>query len=463
MKPFTHTGVWWLPGRPDESLSGTLTFSPESGITMELFGTLNIGPDFVNPKIIVGTADAEDITLLDCIEIGFRATNPPAQRFRVRLAAMGAHIPDLDSRGFDRLSLKFSHLTEWSQMNGLGMEWNNPSFSRVVTYQRPPERMVNSSLGTIRLFLSLNTNVETRHSISLTQSATLGIKGNQPLKLEEWFGRLIFPLANFLTLATGYPNVPTEVLAWPSPIKIEGEQSLESSSNVLRVLIETTSPKDGEKWLFPQEMLFTLDDIEDDFEMLISRWLDFSKELDSVCDLYFAVQSHSQMFLQHKFLNLVQGLETFHRRRRRNKVRSSPEYEATIATALGAVPETEREWLEELFSSKNEPSLRDRLEDIMNEVGDALSRLVPDRERFIQLVRDTRNYLTHFSKNLRRRSSHGPSLYLLKEQVQCVLLTCMLIELGIPSGTVGGWVERNNQYRALHQWAKEHGLLQPPS
>jgi len=38
MEGFTCRGVWWLPKQEEDRLSGTVTFDPDDGLTLDLIG-----------------------------------------------------------------------------------------------------------------------------------------------------------------------------------------------------------------------------------------------------------------------------------------------------------------------------------------------------------------------------------------------------------------------------------------
>jgi hypothetical protein len=74
---------------------------------------------------------------------------------------------------------------------------------------------------------------------------------------------------------------------------------------------------EDERIVRPDDMLFTLADITDHFSETIDTWLRISNELDSVCNLFFSVQ-YRESYVEHEFMNAVQAVESYHRRRFKN-------------------------------------------------------------------------------------------------------------------------------------------------
>jgi len=106
-EPLRRDGQFWLPGSPDRSCFGQLSFDPTSGIDLKLFGSLKQIPEsFNNP-------DVRDGLLHGLLENGapislfgsFRKSHQisfgggfPREIYRVNLAAIGIHAASPDER-----------------------------------------------------------------------------------------------------------------------------------------------------------------------------------------------------------------------------------------------------------------------------------------------------------------------------------------------------------------------------
>lgn len=78
MDPQVFKGSWYIPDKPDHRLGGTLDFTTESGLHLELYGGF-AGADtrIVRYPAIWGvTTEGKRITLLDCFETSRTTTYP---------------------------------------------------------------------------------------------------------------------------------------------------------------------------------------------------------------------------------------------------------------------------------------------------------------------------------------------------------------------------------------------------
>ncbi len=77
----------------------------------------------------------------------------------------------------------------------------------------------------------------------------------------------------------------------------------------------------------------------------------------------------------------------------------------------------------------HEFSLRKRLKEILEKLGDIASMLIQEMDKFIDDVVNTRNFLTHYDKTLKEKSRGGHELYKISEQLRFIVEVCMLTEL----------------------------------
>jgi len=72
MEEFEHKGAWFVPERPEQRLSGTLTFSLNEGGVLEPVGSFEDEPhmgSMLRPDLIPGeSSDGRRITLCRCFE-----------------------------------------------------------------------------------------------------------------------------------------------------------------------------------------------------------------------------------------------------------------------------------------------------------------------------------------------------------------------------------------------------------
>ena len=127
VQPFSASGTWWLPERSDQRVAGTLHFDPESGLRLELLGTFGgdgdgehsvFSPFGNDVPVILGLANAQHMSLIDCLGLGQQLEIPGIIRasFSARFLLRGRTFAGADIR-FSTAYLSLEYLEEWS---GLG-------------------------------------------------------------------------------------------------------------------------------------------------------------------------------------------------------------------------------------------------------------------------------------------------------------------------------------------------------
>ena len=70
---------------------------------------------------------------------------------------------------------------------------------------------------------------------------------------------------------------------------------------------------------------------------------------------------------------------------------------------------------------------------------------IENKDIFINRVVDTRNYLTHYDKNLREKAVDGEQLYYVTQQLKIVIVICLLSELGFKFKEIKKLLARNGR------------------
>ena len=90
------------------------------------------------------------------------------------------------------------------------------------------------------------------------------------------------------------------------------------------------------------------------------------------------------------------------------------------------------EWLKEKLAFANEPTLKNRLEDLIETYSFAyFNERVNNRETFCKQAKDSRNYYTHFNKDLLRKALNGKELFDLTENLKLLLFSAVFKSIGI--------------------------------
>ena len=157
--------------------------------------------------------------------------------------------------------------------------------------------------------------------------------------------------------------------------------------------------KETQSTVYSFRYLFTLDELQEVGGL--GTWLKHYPKLKPIMDLYLLHHSGKASTAEGYFLNLVQALESFHRRFVANSVQ---EYRKSIEDLLAnIVPQSDRDYYYNLFlgnlsEKANDVPLRKRLIDLLYAEGQRPFILnMGQCEAFVDKVKDTRHYYTHYN------------------------------------------------------------------
>ena len=199
-------------------------------------------------------------------------------------------------------------------------------------------------------------------------------------------------------------------------------------------------------------MLFTLKAILYK-KRYLKNWFNKATLLKPIYDLYFGTLYQQGMYTSNEFLNLVQALESYHRRVIKNNEISRITHQKRVKIVIEKTPDRYKDWLKEKLSNSNELSLRKRLEGLLEKYPEALDQYIRNKDTFIKKTIATRNYYTHFDKDKEQKIAKGKDLLILVVQLRILIQLCLLAELGFTAE------ERGSLISELIK--KKHALILP--
>lgn len=153
------------------------------------------------------------------------------------------------------------------------------------------------------------------------------------------------------------------------------------------------------------------------------------------------------VYLNLKFLSMVQALESYHRRAVSNKELPEDDHKERVARIMNAAPSEHKKWLKEKLNYSNEPRLRERLKDLSDTFHVTIKNLIPDRKYFINKVIDTRNYMTHYDEDLKEKSAKEIELFIITEQLRSIVEMCLMKEIGFNSKEIDNLICKRYKHR----------------
>jgi hypothetical protein len=247
----------------------------------------------------------------------------------------------------------------------------------------------------------------------------------------------------FLSLGWGDPVHILEVTGLREGIYLRGTEA----PQIIEVYHQWAGKQIEQRPKDRQEMVFTLEDIGAEFGAMLDRWHAYRDKHAPVLSCYFATRFNESLYGNHRFLFLAHALELYHQFNFPGNHQPQDEFKSRIDAIVAAVPGEEK-WLRERLSHANRLTLADRLRALLAGKKDLTGELISDTEEFVAVVRDTRNYYTHYDDRLRKsgRVAEGVELMKLTERMRMFLEACFLSDLGAPGSAVSRVLKDDRTY-----------------
>jgi hypothetical protein len=450
---FPCQGHFWLPGTPDKSVFGTLTFTRREGANLSLADALSVDRSEVEHPIIVGqTAGGAYVTLLHAIRTQapfLRLTASYPCSYHATFLISGAAFENESDMRFSLWQMRFPEIRAWVGRHGFEIESSElfaggdcPAVR--IDYRTPKKQALLSDADGINLSLAFWPLLRMRPDIAaVRQDVCLEVRQAPGDTLQDYM-RTATRFEHFLTLATG-----SLVRAGSIKAVIRTDDA-ESAAHpiIVDILYQPVRNATGRS---PRtdEFLFSLSDIKGLEQDCLRSWFGKAEWLDPVCALYFGTLYNPSKYLDFNFLALVQAVEAYHRRATDESDEPQDVHEARVKSILEASPPEHRDWLEQKLAYSNELSLRRRLKLLFAQFSYLLDDLISDRKAVISAIYDNRNYLTHYDAKLKGRAATGARLLFMVEVLKLLLQASFLRELGLSDTKIEEFVSRSRTVRMV--------------
>lgn len=447
MISFEYEGLWWLPSNPEQKVSGTLRFSFNDGATLDLIGSfksVNDLKELLNPEIILGiSSNGKNITLYKCLESSsqFSAPGLLTSSFKASVILVNAHFKKNEDMLFEELAINYSNLDNWANISGFDIKYPSNQKGTLIKYTvpSPVEVEINPEL---KISFDVHVDYPARSIVQkkacIKQKIFLTIKPSNPQYLEKYW-KIAGLVRNYLALGVMEPVYPLVIEGKTQGVKMDLGNGKFFYPPVSIFFAQPDIRLHKEKQ--PLNMLFTLQDIREILELTIKNWFEKEEVLKPIYDLYFGTLYNPRMYVHHRFLSLVQAVESYHRRKWSNQEIKPEEHKIRIKEILESIPKKYKNWLKWKLKYSNEPSLQNRLNEILTKHSKILSGIL-DKSSFIEKTVNTRNYLTHYDPELKEKSVDGIELYYIAEKLKLILTICFLKELGFSSDIIEKLISR---------------------
>ena len=447
-------GYFWAPDNPTEKLPGTLSISDGGVIELEIVTPfVDKREELKNLTRIVGEIHAEGFVTLDDCTMGiselYRSTQRDGivQSSRCEIHANKAFIGIAYAQGatpvFDSLIFSVEGIDEWVGISGIAINQGKMLDPTIVSCEEPATITLYLDRGMklrIEFQLSLppisrrrNQRNKTAEDIDFQKEATISQKtyfrltSERSLELNE-FTSIMDKIVSLLRFALGAIVRVDTVMATSESLR-ENIGSELRSRGVTRIYFPSQPSSRDERGFGQSGMLFGFEEMKDDAEDKINKWIQAYDKIAPTFDSYFFAQTGWQIHVEARFLALVQGLEAYHRRTSDETRMPDTEFKDLVASLIQLCPEGKQGWLQEKLRYGNEVSLRKRLKKLI----EPFKQFFGDKKTRVGLINsvvNTRHYLTHYDLRLESVAAKGEKLEFLCLELESLFQLHLLSLMG---------------------------------
>ena len=428
---FKKSGYFWLPSDPQRIIPGTLTITDGGNIDLELFGVFdnNFDNNYKLERIIGDIEDHGLVTLDDCFEKNKRISSGISKSYiSVNNALIGVAYDDKELVLLNTFRFSIEGIDEWVGLSGITVE-NQEKGITSITYSPPEKVLLNVNNG-MKLWVTFS---YTRPGLPITTEAKITQKTYFKLESEQEIPLKDFKSAAYkITTLLGFAIDKTVCIEKVSVTSNARRQDIGHGKTmpVPILLYYASVPYTKiEPKIYRHRMLFRFKEIREDAQRIINNWFDAYDKIAPALELYFSAKTGAHKYLESQFLALAQGLETYHRRTSNEKLMDEAVFKELTENLRKQCPEEHKNWLSGRLEYGNEVNLRRRIKLIIEPFKEFLGT-TKEREKLINTIVDTRNYLTHYNNSLESKAASDKDLFSLCRKMEAIFQFNLLQELG---------------------------------
>lgn len=440
-------GKWNIGGR-DLTLNGIL--HTDNDFNLELYSDEPISLPYYTDVIYGETHQGNAYTLYKCSVRGGKSTSivhDYQSKYTYQVSCdyviEGEIFSEEQKLKVEKIYFSVTNLNEWAFQKTVDIHLDDSSEYVITTNKVNDLTHKNEEFELSISYITMpDYNLKFTNSMKIETNTQIVLKFNNPTPLIEAH-KLIYKVRDFISLCTNTRTYIKYISAKPF---YSESQEFEPRIQIYGRAIEFENEGDVEKIRFYDQYI-SLEHLKNDFNDCMKNWFEKSERLKPVIDLYLSVNYHRTSNERH-FLNLVQALEAFHRLTRENKVLPKEEHDKKMESIISKVPEQHQHWVKSKLAFSNEPSLHERLEDLLTPDYNGVSPhhvgkyngifkfRDKDKTQLIRDIKNTRNYNTHFDERLLKKSIKGEELYQLISLLKLIMEFYLLRELEVDEDVV---------------------------
>lgn len=388
------------------------------------------------------------MTLIGCVFERSKADSSSrhaGQVYNCEAVVRGGHVTR--NSLYESAVIKVRHLNGWAQIGRISMVWGHQVGKSGVGVFYEDGQAAHATLtdgSEVWLSSQRSQSFSGTHAASVNADRHFRVGFGSPKTLDQVVDEYVTPLVNLLTLVVDAPSslISLQLQPWSRRrVTLRGQYQVGYKVPLL------DSAEYSLAHLATQVIRY--DDF--DFAKQLPAWFDASAKLRGIHGLLFGLRQATDMPVHNRYQNSITAVEGLHRAthvsRRMEFSLNNQEGRAWLAT----LPEGERSLVKARFSQyMNDPSLGDRLTELVSKAGVAFSWVVTNPQKWAALVKNTRNDVTHPGEKPRVEISSS-QMSVLAESVALLASISFLVDLGFTPVDLQPKLERSVRLKILAQ------------
>lgn len=446
VEKISYKGDWQVP-KSEHWFSGTLTFDPDNGAELETVGSFQSMFDRTLIPLIWGRTSDGWVTLIETRRSHGQASNDTRMEVSVYKSAFIFAGKNFESTAttFDAVKVSFFNLLEWLDPKGIEEDRNYPSYKLIYTRPDPIEFRCHATCQGCIDFSLGGKYINEQLDVRLYQNSVVHFRYDTPRHYTDILSD-IFVFVRLITFCTYEQSYPMTIEFTRGDITdefVDGRLK-KTILKPIQCFYQNAFYKSTYKQRKWHQHLIPFQALAGKFPSVVEKWFLQSVQNPQSIELFLRFLIDQYSFSVERFMDIAKAIEIFHRLHYTGGVRPKEEFKEWRKRFFSpSLSSEETDWLKEKLAYANEPSLRQRVQVLVQDYAFAyFDERVGDRDEFCRQVVNSRNYYTHFGEQVADRALKGKDLFDLTENLKLLLIAGLLRNLDVSISAIDESVRR---------------------
>lgn len=457
-------GYFWpndvpIPERaiaPDSAVAGTLKIDDDDIIRLELDSRLTPERQFGAGNVIIQgiLKSSDDRVLLHNASYGggtvYKSNGISYEHFTGEACLIGrrAFASGNADLTFSKMVVPLHGFEEWLRLGSINIKVEDATFSAVYEPIEDFSYSLDDGSVSIKYDIDIPPFSMRADAISVKERARLSYSFNEPLTLTEIIAQFHNLEEFFIILTDSEYN-----MKWP-----EVTLGLEASTYILYFLRrETTSEPPGMR-----DLITNFAQLKERFPAIHNMWKQKRAKFDAGFYLYTGTRRGMKFYAEHEFVNLIWGIETFHRAKYPERP-ASARLEKKIQRIKAQIAKSaDRNWISWCIRQAHvtEPNLETRIAEVLRTL--PIEWVEEGVKKFAHECAEIRNDVSHFGGRRRTHGSYGEMIVDMTRKsriLRRLYHMVIILEIEVHEGLLREWFYKGFSSYPIRQLMVTAGML----